>query len=169
MFCSSAGSSSDLCTTTPEDMAAGMRWYLHRCAWSEHRSSGVFTVLLSLRFTSIVFEGSGTLAWIGCSRGTMAFAGLERHSQCIQFLLSAPSSLLGAPQQQWPMYHRGYMGAGQHRLFSPERGARGPALGRTLMSRLRLHLLHFPCTAEQVWSHAVYPCMYWYHYYRRAY
>ena len=46
-----------LCTTTPEAMAAGLRWYLRPLrAARAPVDEIVFTLLLSLRFTSIVFE-----------------------------------------------------------------------------------------------------------------
>ena len=46
-----------LCTTTPEAMAAGLRWYLRPLAVLRAPVDEiVFTLLLSLRFTAIVFE-----------------------------------------------------------------------------------------------------------------
>ena len=46
-----------MCTTTPEAMASGMRWYLRPLRlFRAPVDEIIFTLLLSLRFTSIVFE-----------------------------------------------------------------------------------------------------------------
>ena len=53
-----------LCTTTPESLAFAMRWYLQplKKVFKVNTDEIVFTLLLALRFTSIVFEETRNLS-----------------------------------------------------------------------------------------------------------
>ena len=67
-------------------MAAGMRWYLRPlCVIRAPIDKNVFTVLLSLRFTSIVFEEIRNISLGLAARGVQWRLLGWRHSQCIQF------------------------------------------------------------------------------------
>ena len=60
-----------LCTTTPESLAFAMRWYLTplKKVFKVETDEIVFTLLLALRFTSIVFEETRNLSLGLASRG----------------------------------------------------------------------------------------------------
>jgi len=60
-----------LCTTTPESLAFAMRWYLMplKKVFKVETDEIVFTLLLALRFTSIVFEETRNLSLGLASRG----------------------------------------------------------------------------------------------------
>ena len=60
-----------LCTTTPESLAFSMRWYLTplKKVFKVETDEIVFTLLLALRFTSIVFEETRNLSLGLASRG----------------------------------------------------------------------------------------------------
>jgi general transcription factor 3C polypeptide 2 len=144
-----------LCTTTPEDMAAGMRWYLRPlCVIRAPIDEIVFTVLLSLRFTSIVFEEIRNISLGLAARGVQwRLLGWRGTVSVFSSLLSRTleSLFITSAAVADAITARGYMGAGQHRLFSPERGARGPALGRTLDVAASVALAAFSVHfAEQV-------------------
>jgi len=144
-----------LCTTTPEDMAAGMRWYLRPlCVIRAPIDEIVFTVLLSLRFTSIVFEEIRNISLGLAARGVQwRLLGWRGTVSVFSSLLSRTleSLFVTSAAVADAITARGYMGAGQHRLFSPERGARGPALGRTLDVAASVALAAFSVHfAEQV-------------------
>jgi general transcription factor 3C polypeptide 2 len=124
-----------LCTTTPEAMAAGLRWYLRPLrVFSAPIDEIVFTVLLSLRFTSIVFEEIRNIS-LG-----LAARGVQWHLLGWRGTVSALSSLLSRTLESLfitsaaladAITARGYVSAEQHRLFSPANDARGRLLGRT--------------------------------------
>lgn len=119
-----------LCTTTPEAMAAGLRWYLRPLrAVRAPVDEIVFTLLLSLRFTSIVFEEVrnislglaargidwNALGWRGAAN---TFAALL--SRALESLFVTSAAVADA------VAARGYAGAATHRLSAPGRGRRNP-------------------------------------------
>ena len=114
----------------------------------------VFTVLLSLRFTSIVFEEIRNISLGLAARGVQwRLLGWRGTVSVFSSLLSRTleSLFVTSAAVADAITARGYMGAGQHRLFSPERGARGPALGRTLDVAASVALAAFSVHfAEQV-------------------
>ena len=136
-----------LCTTTPEAMASGIRWYLQPLAVLRAPVDEiVFTLLLSLRFTAIVFEEVrnitlglaargvdwGALGW----RGTITLFGALL-SRILESLFATSSAVADA------VTARGYRGAAQHRLFSPV-FTRGRGVGDfAAVVSLSLFVAHF--------------------------
>jgi energy-coupling factor transporter transmembrane protein EcfT len=117
-----------LCTTTPEAMASGIRWYLRPLAvFRAPVDEIVFTLLLSLRFTAIVFEEVRNISlglaargvdWRALGwRGTISlFSSLL--SRTLESLFSTSSAVADA------VTARGYKGAARHRFFTPADSAR---------------------------------------------
>ena len=112
-----------LCTTTPEAMASGIRWYLRPLAvFRAPVDELVFTLLLSLRFTAIVFEEVRNISlglaargvdWRALGwRGTIStFSSLL--SRTLESLFSTSSAVADA------VTARGFKGAERHRFFTP--------------------------------------------------
>jgi len=110
-----------LCVTTPEAMAAGLRWYLAPLrALRVPVEEVIFTLLLSLRFTSIVFEEVRNLSlglaarnidWRALGwRGSVDLSGrlLER---LLDSLFANSAAISDA------VISRGYKDAASHRLL----------------------------------------------------
>jgi len=112
-----------LCTTTPEHMASGLRWYLRPFrAFRAPVDEIVFTLLLSLRFTSIVFEEVRNISLGLASRGvdwnSLGWRGAihvfsSLLSRVLESLFVTSTAVADA------VAARGYTGAAQHRLLSP--------------------------------------------------
>ena len=119
-----------LCVTTPEAMAAGLRWYLAPLrALRVPVEEVIFTLLLSLRFTSIVFEEVRNLSlglaardidWRALGwRGSVDLSGrlLER---LLDSLFANSAAISDA------VISRGYKDAASHRLMLS--GRTGPGV-----------------------------------------
>ena len=126
-----------LCTTTPEAMVAALRWYLRPlAAFRAPVDEITFTLLLSLRFTAIVFEEVRNISlglaargvdWRALGwRGTIGtFSALL--ARTLESLFATSSAVADAVSS------RGYQGADRHRFFTPPppgRGRGGTALAR---------------------------------------
>ena len=118
-----------LCVTTPEAMAAGLRWYLAPLrALRVPVEEVIFTLLLSLRFTSIVFEEVRNLSlglaardidWRALGwRGSVDLSGrlLER---LLDSLFANSAAISDA------VISRGYKDAASHRLMLSGRTSPG--------------------------------------------
>ena len=112
-----------LCTTTPEAMAAGLRWYLRPLrAARAPVDEIVFTLLLSLRFTSIVFEEVRNISLGLAARGIDWDAlGWRGAANTFAALLSRAleSLFVTADAVADAVAARGYTGAATHRLSAP--------------------------------------------------
>lgn len=111
-----------LCVTTPEAMAAGLRWYLRPLrVFRAPVDEIVFTLLLSLRFTSIVFEEVRNISLGLAARGVdwngLGFRGAinvftSLLSRALESLFVTSTAVADAVSA------RGYTGAVQHKLLS---------------------------------------------------
>jgi len=119
-----------LCVTTPEAMAAGLRWYLTPLrALRVPVDEVIFTLLLSLRFTSIVFEEVRNLSlglaarnidwWSLGWRGSVDLGG-RLLSRLLDSLFASSAAIADA------VTARGYKNAATHRLILRDR--KGPGL-----------------------------------------
>lgn len=127
-----------LCTTTPEAMASGLRWYLQPlAALRAPVNEIVFTLLLSLRFTAIVFEEVRNISlglaargvdWRSLGwRGTISlFSSLL--SRTLESLFATSSAVADA------VTTRGFNGADQHRFFTAV-SARGRRTQQVILNR----------------------------------
>ena len=109
-------------------MASGMRWYLRPLRlFRAPVDEIIFTLLLSLRFTSIVFEEIRNISlglaargvdWRGLGwRGTVTLAS-SLLSRTLESLFVTSQAVADA------VVARGFAGAEEHRFFSPRVGAR---------------------------------------------
>lgn len=140
-----------MCTTTPEAMASGMRWYLRPLRlFRAPVDEIIFTLLLSLRFTSIVFEEIRNISlglaargvdWRGLGwRGTVTLAS-SLLSRTLESLFVTSQAVADA------VVARGFAGAEEHRFFSPRVGARCGSFTRvwdvTAIATLLLFVSYF--------------------------
>ena len=110
-----------LCTTTPEAMAAGLRWYLRPLrAARAPVDEIVFTLLLSLRFTSIVFEEVRNISLGLAARGIDWDAlGWRGAANTFAALLSRALESLVTAAAAGALAALRYTGAATHRLSAP--------------------------------------------------
>jgi energy-coupling factor transporter transmembrane protein EcfT len=119
-----------LCVTTPEAMAAGLRWYLSPLrALKVPVEEIIFTLLLSLRFTSIVFEEVRNLS-LGLAARDVDWRSLgwrgsvDIFSRLLTRLLD--SMFANAAAISDAVNSRGYRDAKTHRLILS--GRKGPGM-----------------------------------------